>query len=234
MRGAGLRELRDTLLQSFQGLMLRFQAVDEMLPTSPMDAKKALEGALEQADQALLEGRDAIKDMRAPSVRGDLAQSMNTLMTDWHKELSVGNHDSVTFRVVVEGAPQTVLLTVRDEIYLVAREALRNAIRYAQARQIEAEITYDDRLLRLRFRDDGKGIDARILERGGRSGHWGLVGMCERAKRIGGQLEVWSRAGAGTEVELSIPGSIAYQAPAKRAGFWVFRKRTRRNYEHQS
>jgi signal transduction histidine kinase/ligand-binding sensor domain-containing protein len=218
------RELHDTLLQSFQGLMLRFQAVDEMLSTSPTDAKKALEGALERADQALLEGRDAIKDMRAPSTSGDLAQSMNALMTDLHKELAIGKDGPVTFRVLVEGAPQTVRPALRDEIYLIAREALRNAFRYAQARQIETEITYGDRLLRLRVRDDGKGIDAHILERGGRSGHWGLVGMRERAKRIGGQLDVWSKAGAGTEVELSIPGSIAYGAPGKRGGFWLFGK----------
>ncbi len=154
------RDLHDTLLQSFQGLMLRFQVVDEMLPTHPVDAKKALEGALERADQALLEGRDAIKDMRAPgSVSQDLAQSMTALMTDLREEIATGNHDSVTFRVLVEGDPQTVRLTLRDEIYLIARESLRNAFRYAQARHIETEITYGEDLLRLRFRDDGKGID---------------------------------------------------------------------------
>lgn len=229
------RELHDTLLQSFQGLMLRFQAVDEMLPTSPVDAKKALEGALQRADQALVEGRDAIKDMRASgSVSQDLAQSMTALMTDLHEEIATGNGDPATFRVLVEGAPQTLPPTLRDEIYLIAREALRNAFRYAQARQIETEISYGEDLLRLRFRDDGKGIDPHVLEHGGRSGHWGLAGMHERAKQIGGQLDVWSKVGAGTEVELSIPGSIAYEALPKRGGFRLFRKRTRQNHEHES
>ena len=75
----------------------------------------------------------------------------------------------------------------------------------------------------LRFRDDGKGIDPRVLERGGRSGHWGLPGMHERAKRIGAQLEVWSEVEAGTEVELSIPASIAYGIP-RRPRLTVFPK----------
>jgi len=103
----------------------------------------------------------------------------------------------------------------------------------AQARHIETEITYGEDLLRLRFWDDGKGIGPHILEHGGRSGHWGLAGMRERAKRIGGQLDVWSKVGAGTEVELSIAGSIAYEAPAKHGGLELFRKRTRQNREHK-
>jgi signal transduction histidine kinase len=98
---------------------------------------------------------------------------------------------------------------LRDDIYRIAREALRNAFHHAQARKIEAEITYGERLLRLRIRDDGKGIDPKLLE-AGRDGHWGLQGMRERAQQIGGQLEMWSEVGAGTELELRIPGSVAY------------------------
>jgi ligand-binding sensor domain-containing protein/signal transduction histidine kinase len=221
------RELHDTLLQSFQGLMLRFQTVDEMLPTRPMEAKKALEGALDRADQAVSEGRDAISDMRASSlVSRDLAKSMTALMTDLSEELAAGNGEPVTFRVLIEGAPRTVRPILQDEIYRIARESLRNAFSHAQARNIETEITYGESLLRLRFRDDGTGIDPRVLEHGGRSGHWGLPGMRERAKQIGAQLEVWSELGAGTEVNLSIPGSIAYEAFSTSGGFRVFRKRT--------
>jgi signal transduction histidine kinase len=229
------RELHDTLLQSFQGLMLRFQTVDEMLPAQPLEAKKALEGALDRADKALVEGRDAIKDMRTSTlVDHDLAQSMTALMTDLHEEHATGNRDSVTFRALVEGAPRTVAPTLRDEIYRIARESLRNAFRHAQARHIETEITYSEPLLRVRFRDDGKGIDPHVLEHGGRSGHWGLPGMRERANHIGAQLDVWSRPGAGTEVELSIPGSIAYEVFPTRAGFRLFRKRKEQNHENRS
>jgi signal transduction histidine kinase len=89
---------------------------------------------------------------------------------------------------------------------------LQNAFRHAQATKIEAEITYAERLLRLRIRDDGKGIDSKVLATG-REGHWGLQGMRERARQIGAQLEIWSQTGAGTEVELRIPGPIAYAKP---------------------
>ncbi len=123
----------------------------------------------------------------------------------------MAQRNSATFRVLVEGTPQSLDPILRDEIYRIAREALRNAFHYAQARRIEVEITYGEPLLRLRIRDDGNGIDPAVLGQGSRAGHWGLPGMHERAKRIGAQLNVWSRPGAGTEVELTIPGSIAYE-----------------------
>jgi signal transduction histidine kinase len=200
-----------------------------------MEAKKALEGALDRADQAISEGRDAISDMRASSlVNRDLAKSMTALMTDLSEELAASGGGPVAFRVLVEGAPRTVRPILQDEIYRIARESLRNAFSHAQARNIETEIAYGESLLCLRFRDDGTGIDPRVLEHGGRSGHWGLPGMRERATHIGAQLEVWSELGAGTEVNLSIPASIAYEAFSTRAGFRVFRKRTEHNHEHQS
>jgi signal transduction histidine kinase len=92
----------------------------------------------------------------------------------------------------------------------VAVEALRNAFKHARASVIEMELHYDDRELRLRVRDDGCGIDAAVLDSGGRAGHYGLAGMHERADLVRGKLGVWSRLGAGTEVELTIPGAIAY------------------------
>jgi signal transduction histidine kinase len=118
--------------------------------------------------------------------------------------------DSAVFRLEVDGVPKDLHPIIRDEIYRIAREVLRNAFKHAQARQIETELTYGERILRLRLRDNGKGIPLEILQRG-RQGHYGLCGMRERAKQIGGNLEIWSRTGAGTEIELSIPASIAYR-----------------------
>ena len=112
-------------------------------------------------------------------------------------------------RVSVEGTARELHPILRDDIYRIGREALRNAFRHAQARRIEADITYGERLLRLRIRDDGKGIDPKLLD-AGRDGHWGLPGMRERAEQIGAQLDIWSEVGSGTEVELRIPGSVAY------------------------
>jgi signal transduction histidine kinase len=116
---------------------------------------------------------------------------------------------------------------LRDDIYRIAREALRNAFRHAQASTIEAEITYGERVLRLRIRDDGKGIDPKLLD-AGRDRHWGLSGMRERAHEIGAQLDIWSEIGAGTEVELRIPGTVAYgtSLPATVSGGSAMKKET--------
>jgi len=219
-------ELHDTLLQSFHGLMLRFQTVLELLPAHPLKAKQALEGALERADQAVSEGRDAVYELRSSTIFGnDLVQAVTAIGKEF-----AGNQGSgyaAKFRMVVEGRPRNLRLTLRDEIYRIAREALWNAFRHAQARMIETEIVYSRSTLQLHIRDDGVGIDRIVLDQGGRAGHWGLPGMRERAQRIGGRLNVWSRAGAGTEVELGIPGSIAYEPSRNRASFWLFRKEGR-------
>src|SRR6202043_2415083 len=129
-----------------------------------------------------------------------------------------------TFSVSIEGRPRDLHPILRDDSYRIAREALRNAFRHAQANKIEAEITYAQRLLRLRIRDDGKGLDPKLLN-AGRDGHWGLPGMRERAQQIGAQLDMWSEVGAGTEVELRIPGSIAYGTTPDRGGFRLFGKK---------
>ena len=90
-------------------------------------------------------------------------------------------------------------LMLQDEVYKIAREVIRNAFQHAAASHIEVEIRYDEDQLRLRIRDDGKGIDPKILKAGGQSGHWGIPGIRERAQRIGSRLEFWSEVGAGTE-----------------------------------
>jgi signal transduction histidine kinase len=110
----------------------------------------------------------------------------------------------------VEGASRDLHPILRDEVYRITGEGIRNAFCHADAKQIEVEIHYDDRRLRVRVRDDGKGIDPKLLSDDGREGHFGLRGMRERAKLIGGKLTVWSELDSGTEVELSIPASRAY------------------------
>jgi signal transduction histidine kinase len=82
---------------------------------------------------------------------------------------------------------------------------MRNAFRHAGANKVEAEIRYDKNQLRLRVRDDGRGLDPKVLEMSQRPGHWGLPGIRERAQRIGAQLTIWSEHGAGTEIELTVP-----------------------------
>jgi signal transduction histidine kinase len=139
--------------------------------------------------------------------------------------------------VTVEGVPQAVSPILQDEVYRIAREVISNAFRHANAKQIEAEISYDDHQLRLRIRDDGKGMDPKALKEGGRAGHWGLPGIRERAKQIGAQLDFWSEAGAGTEFELTVPASVAFMRSPDAVGndkheFRLFRKK--RDHEQQS
>ena len=145
------------------------------------------------------------------------------------QELAVSedaNLEPASFRVTVEGDRQALSPILQDEVYRIARELLRNAFQHARARRIEAEIRYDVRLFRLRIRDDGKGIDPRVLQEGGRTGHWGLPGIRERAKQIGAQLDFWSEAEAGTEIELTIPAAVAYTKPRHAGGFRLFFKKT--------
>jgi signal transduction histidine kinase/ligand-binding sensor domain-containing protein len=210
------RELHDTLLQSFQGLILNFQRARNLLPARPDQAIQSLDTALDRSERAIMEGRDAIHDMRAsPPADSDLAKEISAL----GKELaSEGGHSgSPSVRVVVEGSPKAIRPVVRDEIYRIAREALRNAYGHAHARTIEAEIRYEETLLRVRIRDDGIGIKQTHLGEAGRTGHYGLKGMRERAKQIGAQLEVWSEHEAGTEIELRVPDRIAYNADVQGA-----------------
>jgi signal transduction histidine kinase/ligand-binding sensor domain-containing protein len=212
------RELHDTLLQSFQGLMLRLQLVDNLLPAGK--AKDQLDQTLERADEAIAEARTAVYDLRSSATTAnDLAEAFKSLAD----ELAGG--DSPAFRLVVEGGVRQLQPIIRDEIYRMAREALRNAFNHAQARRIETEITYGDRTLQVRIRDDGKGIPPEVLE-SGRTGHYGLCGMRERIGQVGGKLEIWSREGAGAEIELTIAGAIAYRG---KQSLWDALKRKARD-----
>jgi signal transduction histidine kinase/ligand-binding sensor domain-containing protein len=202
------RDLHDTLLQSFQGLLLRFQSVAKLLPERPDEARQRLDNAIEQAAEAITEGRDAVQGLRSSAFEtNDLANAIAAIAEELTKDTTAG--ESPVIDLEVEGAPRSLNPVVRDEAYRIAGEALRNAFRHAQARRITVEIRYDKRYFRLRVRDDGKGIDEETLRQQS-ARHFGLPGMRERSEIVGGRLEVWSKLNSGTQVELSIPGTIAY------------------------
>jgi signal transduction histidine kinase/ligand-binding sensor domain-containing protein len=222
------RELHDTLLQSFHGLLLRFQTVSNLLPAG--EPKQKLDDAIDQAAQAITEGRDAVQGLRSSTtVTNDLASAITALGTELAR--SDLNPNAAEFHVEVEGTPRELHPILRDEVYRIAGEALRNALHHAQAQRIEVEIRYDERQLRLRVRDDGKGIDPKLLNEDGRFGHYGLGGMRERAELMGGKLAVWSEIDSGTEVELRIPASRAYEIPPARRRWWLAEKFSGRGTE---
>jgi signal transduction histidine kinase len=115
------------------------------------------------------------------------------------------------FRASIIGAQRDLHPIVCEETIQIAREALTNAFRHAGAQHIEAEVSYGERALHVTIRDDGRGIDADVLHAGSSYGHFGLLGMRERAVKIRGQLAIWSKLNAGTEVELRVPASVAYK-----------------------
>ncbi|MBV8114297.1 MAG: hypothetical protein JO300_06115 [Silvibacterium sp.] len=202
------RDLHDTMLQSFLGVMLKLHTIP-YIPNLPAEARKRLEGILEQGQEAINEGRDAVHGMRSSTViKNDLACALATVGETLAAEQN--GQSPVDFRVVVEGESRDLHPILRDEVYRIAREATINAFRHSGAGRIKVEISYDRKQLRVRVQDNGKGIDTHFLDGGGREGHFGMPGMQERAKLAGGKLTVRSKLDSGTEVELTIPASIAY------------------------
>ncbi len=217
------RDLHDTLLQSFQALLLLFQAGINMLPERPADARRTLEDAVDRASEAITEGRDAVQGLRMSTVeKNDLAVAIRTL----GEELASAETSELSpnFKVVVEGIPRNLHPILRDEVYRLAAESLRNAFRHAAAQNVEVEIRYDEKYFRLRVRDDGKGIHPEVLRGPEPEGHYGLHGMRERAKLVGGKLTIWTELDNGTEIELNIPGASAYVKSTR--PFWYFGKRS--------
>jgi len=205
------RELHDTLLQSFQGAAFQFQAARRLLLRNADNAMQFVDDAIHAAEDGITEGRAAIHDLRPETAA---QRNLPELLRAACEELTAAqelNGNVPSYEVLIEGKQRDLAPMLQDEIYRICREVIRNAFAHAAASHIEVEVRYDQNELRLRIRDDGKGIDPSILEAGGIAGHFGIPGMRERAQRIGSRLDFWSEAGAGTEVQLTVPASMAYK-----------------------
>jgi signal transduction histidine kinase len=221
------RELHDTLLQTFQAALIHMQAAYNVLSRRPEKAAETLQKAIDISSGAIAEGREAIQNMRSSTVvKNDLARALRVAGDQMAAE------GSATFGVTVQGSSRDVHPILRDDVYRIALEAMRNAFRHAGAHAIEAEVEYGDNL-QVRIRDDGKGIAPEIMNKG-RTGHYGLPGMRERAERIGGKLDVWSGPGAGTEIQLSIPGTLAFGTSGAGSLFRRFRRKSKTKTAAQS
>jgi signal transduction histidine kinase/ligand-binding sensor domain-containing protein len=203
------RELHDTLLQGFLSASMQLHvAADQLPPDSPV--RPRLSRVLELVGQVIEEGRNAVRGLRSSrSVSLDLEQAFSGI------EQELGFHGKAEFSLIVDGKPRPLRPILRDEVYRIGREALVNAFRHSQAKNIELEIEYAAKSLRMLVRDNGRGIDPRVLQ-SGREGHWGIQGMRERAEKIGAKLRVLSSAHAGTEIELSIPSHLAFEKNRRR------------------
>ena len=206
------RDLHDTLLQSFHGLLYRFQAARFMFPERMEEGIQSLDAALIRTEQALEESRNSIQGLRLGlSAESELDQILIVTSQELASSQHTGEDGSPQFKVIVEGERQGLSPIIQEEIGQIARELVRNAFRHARAHEIEAELRYDTDVFCLIVRDDGKGIAPEILRDGGCAGHWGMPGVHERARGIGARLEFWSQAGAGTEVRLTLPAAVAYE-----------------------
>jgi signal transduction histidine kinase/ligand-binding sensor domain-containing protein len=201
------QELHDTLLQGFLSASMQLHvAVDRLPADSP--ARPPLSRVLELMRQVIDEGRNAVRGLRSSqSVSPELEQAFSGIQQE------LGIQEEIGFRIIVDGAPRPLHPVLRDEVYRIGREALVNSFRHAHATSVEVELEYSTNQFRILVRDNGHGIDPQVLQLG-REGHFGLSGMRERAERIGARLKLWSRAQAGTEVELTVPGHIAFQFPS--------------------
>ena len=203
------RELHDTFLQSFNAALVRFRAAQKLVATRPEEANETLESAIDDARAAIIEGRKSVQGLRSSVIEtNDLSESLRNFAQNLASKSARGAATDVRLNVI--GTRRALRPLVRDEIYRIAGEALRNAFRHAEASRIGVHIGYDPRRFELRVIDDGKGIDSRSLGDQERPAHFGLSGMHERAQQIGGELTLRSAPGAGTEIALSIPGARAY------------------------
>jgi signal transduction histidine kinase len=191
------REFHDTVLQNFLSASMQLGATVNGVP-SDSPVKVRLDRILQLMEQGIEEGRKALQGLRPSDTAPlDLVQAFSGIQ----RELAVPS--DVEFRVTVIGEERPLHLGIQHETYRIGREALINAFRHSRATRVEVELEYADSELRMRVRDNGCGVDPRVLETGC-EGHWGLAGMRERAAKISGLLKISSSA-TGTEIELSLP-----------------------------
>ena len=199
------RELHDTLLQGFQGLVLLFGATIQRVPPEH-PTRELMSKALMRANEVLAEARDRVSGLRnSLDIPDDLPRALDQAARD------LLQLQPAQFAMSVLGTPRPLHLVVLEEVYQIAREALVNAQRHASASKIQLEITFSPRKLRVCIRDNGKGIEPEVLEHRGIPGHWGLSGMRERARKIGAKLSIRAEPGAGTEIELQVPAAVAFR-----------------------
>ncbi|UXH80415.1 sensor histidine kinase [Roseateles amylovorans] len=198
------RELHDTLLQGVQGLVLQFNRVARRVDAPEINDK--MERALANAENLIAAARDRVSDLRAN--HGPLGADLTRIVT----ELA---DDKLAVVMQIDGNERALREFVHDELLMIAREALCNAVRHASATTLSVHLRYDERGVTVQVADDGRGLDPAIGHLDGRPGHHGIRGMFERAKRLQGTLRIRAGAQGGTEVEVRVLAQYAYAPTAR-------------------
>lgn len=199
------RELHDTLLQGFQGLMLRFQAVAQRFPAS-QPARRLLDEALDRAETVLVEGRDRVHDLRRSEGQLPIDAELRSIA----KRVFSGEAPPKV-SVSTSGRSRHLHVAAQFEVAAIGEEALRNACLHARAFRVSVHVAYDRSVLKVIIMDDGIGLPLEVRT-SGRAGHFGIIGMRERAEKIGGTLRIHNTDQGGTEVTLNVPARTAYAA----------------------
>jgi len=194
------RELHDTLLQNVQALVLKFHTLSQTLPDAA--ARSQVAEAIDRAEQVVVESRERIMDLRTARSSDDLAQRLS-VAADF-----TGATAKPELRVTTLGETRQLTPSALDEVTQIGSEAIRNAVRHSGGNLVNVEIAFEPSAFRLVVQDDGVGIADGRLARAEQAGHYGVVGMRERAQRLNGDLRVESSG--GTRIELTIPPRQAY------------------------
>jgi signal transduction histidine kinase len=196
------RELHDTLLQGIQGLLLTFHVAAQKVSADD-ESRKLLDSALATADRIIIEGRNRVNSLRSEHLTdAELRDSLENVGNDLRID------DKIAFRVIRDGIDAILHTHVADEVFYIAREALTNAFRHAGASEIVVKLSYASRYFSMSCKDDGRGFDSGDNTK---PGHWGLMGMAERAQRVGGELHCQSEPTRGTEILFVLPSYRAYK-----------------------
>jgi signal transduction histidine kinase len=199
------RDLHDTLLQSVQGMLLQ---IETSVGADDTPARtQRLQAAVCRARDSVVEARDKIAALRGED---DKELSLSSSLGGLGRHLA--SDHAIRFSQLAEGSEAKLRATVREEVFLIGSELLRNAFVHAAADHVQLRVACESRQLVLAVRDDGRGIDPQVLAAGGCPGHWGLTGTRERAAELGGRI-VFRCDGNGTVATLTVPAALAYQAP---------------------
>ena len=204
--------LHDTLFQGFASSSMLLHAVaDEIADQS---ARSKLARVVQRMNRIIDEGRESVSGLRVPE-DDDLESALARDAEHFKGERQID------VRLAVKGHPRPLQPLARDAVYQISREALANTFRHARAKHVEVDVEYSRDDLTVRVRDDGRGMAPPIVDEG-RPGHFGLPGMRERAEQMGAVLRLWSREGAGTEVEIHVPAKTAFAdwSPGRLGRWW--------------
>jgi signal transduction histidine kinase len=198
------QELHDTVLQGLVSASLQLEVADRQI-AGDATAKPLVQRISQLLRQLVDESRHTVRGLR---VRHSEAENLERALTQIAKDLAAPR--KVKYQLVVEGTPRSLRPFVQDEIYRIGGEALANALRHSHASAVETVLEYGRDHFRLLVRDDGQGIDSEVLN-AGREGHFGLSGIRERAAKIGAQVKIRTAAGAGTEIDVTVPATAAFE-----------------------